>query len=96
MLFIECTSHGEDKSAINWQLIVSLAKMFVDYFLPTLRHNSIVFILFEGRSLPSKFQLKPVRSFILLFIAVYIDSFMMIGIERSETTQKIHWMSETN
>ena len=29
-------------------------------------------------------------------IAVYIDSLVMISIERSETAKKMHWMSETN
>ena len=35
-LLTECTTQDEDKNAINMKFIVSLAKMFVDYFLPTL------------------------------------------------------------
>ena len=37
MLLIECTTHDEDKNAINLKIIVSLAKTLADYFLPTLK-----------------------------------------------------------
>ena len=71
---IECTTHDEDKNAINLKFIASCKN--VRGLFPTHFKGTIILFLFflEGRSLHSKFQLKPVRSFILLFIYSLIHS----------------------
>ena len=71
---IECTTHYEDKNAIILKFIVScknIGRLFPTHFKDTI----ILFSFFlEGRSFPSEFQLKTVRSFILLFIYSVIHS----------------------
>ena len=63
--------NDKDENSIILKFIVSCKN--VGGLFP--RHNNIIFIFFlEGRSLPSKFQLKPVMSFILLFIYSVIHS----------------------
>ena len=71
---IKYTTHDEDDNAINLKFIVSCKK--IGRLYPTHFKDMIILFLFflEGRSLPSKFQLKPVRSFILLFIYSLINS----------------------
>ena len=72
---IECTTHDEDKNAINLKFIIVSCKNVGGLF-PTHIKDTIILLSFflEGRSLPSKFQLKPVRSFILLVIYSVICS----------------------
>ena len=71
MTLIQCNTQDEDKNAIILKFIVS-CKSVGGLFR---RHNNIIFVFFlEGKRLPSKFQLKPVRAFILLFNYSVIDS----------------------
>ena len=64
MPITKCTTHDEDKYAINDKYIVFVAKPLVEYFLCS--YHTMFSLFLEGQSLPLK--IKPVRSFILLFI----------------------------
>ena len=67
---IECTTHDEDKNAINLKFIVScknIGRLFPNHFQDTI----MLFSFFlEGRSLPLKFgsSSEVIYSFIQLFI----------------------------
>ena len=56
MPITKCTTHNEDKNEINYKYIVSVAKTLAEYFL------SSYYTMFS-------LKIKPVGSFILLFIS---------------------------
>ena len=64
MPITKCTTHDEDKNAINDKCIVSVEKTLAEYFLCS--YHTMFSLFLEGQSLPLK--IKQVRSFILLFI----------------------------
>ena len=69
MLIAKCTTHDEDKNAINDKYIASVAKMLADYFLCS---YYITFSLFlEGQK--TFLKIKPVRSFIHFFFYSFHD-----------------------
>ena len=69
MLITKCTTHDEDKNAINDKYIVSVAKTLAEYFLCS--YYTMFSLFLEDQSLPLKF--KPVESFIYLFCYLFHD-----------------------
>ena len=69
MLITKCTTHDEDKNAINDKYIVSVAKMLADYFLCS--YYTVFSLFLKGKSLLLK--IKPVGSFIHLFCYLFCD-----------------------
>ena len=66
MLITKCTTHDEDKNAINDKYIVSVAKKLAEYFLCS--YYTMFFFSLEGQSLPLK-----IKSFIHLFCYLFCD-----------------------
>ena len=64
MLITKCTTHDEDKNAINDKYIVSVAKTLADYFLCS--YYTMFSLFLEDQSLP--YTSPVIYSFILLFI----------------------------
>ena len=84
MPITKCTTHDEDKNAINDKYIVSVAKTLAEYFLCS--YYTMLSLFLKGQSLPLK--IKPVRSFIHLFCYLFgdcIEQLLKVGADMNTT-----------